>query len=266
MKSDRTRPAPIAGAEPGGELLNIKQAAAMLNVSEVSLRRWTNAGLLSCVRIGARRERRFRHADLEAYLVREGAAPVPPAGSAAPRDEGIVLEGMPIPTGSHLCSVYRSGQGRLKLAVPFLAEGLAAGDSCFLVAADEQSSLILARLREVIGNVDGAVANGRLTLTPALHGSVDEMLEALEAMLVAALGRGAKRLRVVGDMTWGHAVALDEDDLLALERRIDHEIAPRYPVVALCLYDARHFSGLAVLGALQAHPDTLSHNPARFLG
>ncbi len=41
------------------ELLDINQAATLLKVSETSLRRWTNAGVLPCLRVGLRRERRF---------------------------------------------------------------------------------------------------------------------------------------------------------------------------------------------------------------
>ena len=50
------------------ELLDIGEAADFLNVSEASLRRWTNDGLLPCLRIGRRRERRFRRADLLAFM------------------------------------------------------------------------------------------------------------------------------------------------------------------------------------------------------
>ena len=42
------------------QLLNMKQAARMLNVSAVSLRRWTNAGKLACLRVGPKRERQRR--------------------------------------------------------------------------------------------------------------------------------------------------------------------------------------------------------------
>lgn len=52
----------------GDELLDIKQAARFLKVSETSLRRWTNSGRLPCLRVGRRRERRFRRADLLAFL------------------------------------------------------------------------------------------------------------------------------------------------------------------------------------------------------
>src|SRR2546423_12071308 len=62
------------------DLLDIAQAAAFLHVSPMSLRRWTNSGRLSCFRVGGRRERRFRRADLLALLERNGEpARAPPA-------------------------------------------------------------------------------------------------------------------------------------------------------------------------------------------
>src|SRR3989442_7879511 len=54
------------------ELLDIAQAAAFLHVSQMSLRRWTNSGRLPCFRVGGRRERRLRRADLLALLERNG--------------------------------------------------------------------------------------------------------------------------------------------------------------------------------------------------
>src|SRR6266550_2581325 len=61
-------------ADPN-ELLDIAQAAALLNVSETSLRRWTNSGQLPCLRVGRRRERRFRRGDLMAFMEQPTAAP-----------------------------------------------------------------------------------------------------------------------------------------------------------------------------------------------
>src|SRR2546430_14839626 len=86
------------------ELLDIAQAAALLHVSPMSLRRWTNSGRLPCFRVGGRRERRFRRADLLALLERSGEL------VRAPRAAG------------HLCGLYTSmaaGGGR--------ARGLLAG-------------------------------------------------------------------------------------------------------------------------------------------
>ena len=60
----------MSDSEP---LLDIEQAARFLNVSETSLRRWTNDGRLACLRVGRRRERRFRRSDLLAFMENEPA-------------------------------------------------------------------------------------------------------------------------------------------------------------------------------------------------
>jgi excisionase family DNA binding protein len=50
------------------EFLDIRQAAQFLQVSEASLRRWTHSGQLGYLRVGRKRERRFRRADLLAFM------------------------------------------------------------------------------------------------------------------------------------------------------------------------------------------------------
>src|SRR3989449_5141707 len=98
------------------ELLDIAQAAAFLHVSQMSLRRWTNSGRLPCFRVGGRRERRFRRADLLAFLERSGE-PI-----RAPQGPG------------HLCGLYTSMAARERWAAAFLAAGLEAGAISFLAA------------------------------------------------------------------------------------------------------------------------------------
>jgi excisionase family DNA binding protein len=49
--------------------IDIEQAAALLKLSKVTLRRWTNDGRLPCSRVGTRGDRRFNPAELEAYIV-----------------------------------------------------------------------------------------------------------------------------------------------------------------------------------------------------
>ena len=48
--------------------LTIAEAAEFLQVSETSLRRWTNSGKLRCFRVGGRSERRFLKEDLLAFM------------------------------------------------------------------------------------------------------------------------------------------------------------------------------------------------------
>src|SRR2546427_5485561 len=106
------------------ELLNIKQAAELLNVSEISLRRWTNEGRLACRRVGGRRERRFRRQDLLAFLENLDRRV----------DDAGLVGGVPVSPGGHLCGLYDSDLGRLRLALPFPPRGVRRRGTRFLAA------------------------------------------------------------------------------------------------------------------------------------
>jgi transcriptional repressor of dcmA and dcmR len=247
----------------GRGFLNIREAAQFLNVSEVSLRRWTNSGRLPCLRVGRRRERRFTKDDLVAFLqVQSRGRPVeaPAKRSRTP----VVLEDLTIERGNHLCSLYRNDLGRLKLAVPLLAEGLRHGEVCFLNAAPEARDDILRNLRDVYAPVDQAIADGRLVLSEG-RPSGPEMYDYLERQFTMASRPGDWLFRLVGDMAWAIHQGIDIDDLMAFERYYNHTLGRRFPIVSLCQYDTRLFSGLAVHEALMCHEDTFSYPLSRFL-
>jgi transcriptional repressor of dcmA and dcmR len=44
--------------------------------------------------------------------------------------------------------------------------------------------------------------------------------------------------------------------MIELEVGFERLIVPRFPVVALCAYDARKFTGIELLDALKDHDDT----------
>src|ERR1700674_5501094 len=107
------------GFTHGIELLDISGAALFLSVSEASLRRWTNGGILPCLRIGRRRERRFRRADLLAFMEQPTAAQRPGDGKGdSMRTPSLQDEPVAAIHGNHLCGIYGSDAGRLGLAVP----------------------------------------------------------------------------------------------------------------------------------------------------
>jgi len=57
--------------------LTITEASEFLQVSETSLRRWTNSGKLRCFRVGGRSERRFLKEDLLAFMQTMNLQPEP---------------------------------------------------------------------------------------------------------------------------------------------------------------------------------------------
>lgn len=256
-------------SEPNADLLNIKEAAALLKVSEASLRRWTNAGRLACLRLGAKRERRFRRADLLSFLEDRAATPVParPTGS---RPAEVMLEGIAIEYGNHLCTLYENDLGRLKWSVPFLADGLRNGDGCFLIATAAVRDEIVGQVSEALdgGETDGAVARaleqGQLVLSDGIADG-EAMCRFVERSLVMGTRSGTQSFRLLGDMSWCLKLGMTYDELIAYEARYNYDIARRFPLVSVCQYDVRDFTGSAVLNALKCHEDTFDYPLSRFL-
>lgn len=253
-------------ADKTDALLNIKQAAKMLNVSEISLRRWSDAGKLPCLRIGGRRARRFRPADLLAYLEKTSLpAGNAKAGRAISRIAQIELEGISIDYGNHLCAFYETDPGRLKLALPFLLGGLQSSDRCFMVAAPEVQSIILKELRQVRTSIDQDIKDGHLAIIDGMS-SGNEMYAFFEEAFLKASKHGIQGLRVLGDMAWVLRKKMSIEELSQFEVRYNNGLGHRFPVVSLCQYDARIFSGTAILSALKSHDDTFSLPLNHFLG
>jgi transcriptional repressor of dcmA and dcmR len=50
------------------KLLRIKEAAEMLGINPETLRRWDNQGRLQAVRLGKRKDRRYKLEDLQRFI------------------------------------------------------------------------------------------------------------------------------------------------------------------------------------------------------
>jgi hypothetical protein len=59
----------------------------------------------------------------------------------------------------------------------------------------------------------------------------------------------------VGD-TWGLRLLVSSEQMIEMELGFERLIIPQFPVVALCTYDARKFTGVELLDALKDHEDT----------
>ena len=215
---------------------NTKSAAAFLGVSEASIRRWSDAGLLPVQRVGRRGNRRFEEADLRRFAASQPAAPA----AAVSEHE-------------HLATFYASDGGRMRASLPFLRAGLAGGDTCFLVAPAG-----LAR-----DYVEALPAGGQLVIRPTVGSSPREAVAAWEELWVEALNTGARAIRVVGEMA-------TYEGLSSVGEMLDYEVAydslsRRFPVSTICQYDVRHFDGTATLGALLAHPDLFERRISDYL-
>lgn len=255
------RPQEIADAN---QLLDIGQAAAFLNVSEASLRRWTNSGRLVCMRVGQRRERRFRREDLIGFLENGARGIGPPAArQTRKRLEGLSETPVTVTHGSHLCGVYASDLGRVTLAVPFLLDGLNEGSVCFLVGPTRFRNEILRGLMKKRPSLQADIDAGRLILSE-YHHALRAQNKYFRSVVDEKVAQGAQSFHIIGD-AWGMRAKVSEDFLIEYEADYDRLIARKYPVVTLCLYDARRFSGVEILNALKGHRDTFRYPLERAL-
>ena len=168
-------------------LLNTKEAAEFLRVSEASIRRWSNAGLLQAQRVGRRRERRFAPDDLRRFLEDPRRDLRPPA----PGPLAVNVGGAAVPLRTHLAPIYSSDVGMLRLSVPFLVDGLRAGQPCYLVA----SGVYLDRYMNALADEANRCCGGRgpaasWSPLPALAADVAEAISGWERLFGEALAGG----------------------------------------------------------------------------
>lgn len=245
----------------GDSLLNTEEAARFLRVSQASVRRWSDSGLLPARRVGRRHERRFAEGDLIRFLGQ-------PSGDfqlTVPAPSTVNVGGASVPLRTHLATIYGTDLGRLRIAVPFLADGLKAGQPCFLAATGAVLERYATALTEEHA-IDLAAArrSGQLAIASWPGATVAEAIANWEKQFAKALAGGPTVLRVVGEMACERSMFASDAEMMIYEEAYEL-MAKRYPVVTLCQYDAREFDGEIMLRVLKAHPDLFEQNLGAFL-
>jgi excisionase family DNA binding protein len=251
----------LSKAQESGKLLNTEEAARFLRVSEASIRRWSDAGLLPAKRIGGRRERRFREADLITYL----GSGQPPGGRATGPQAEVNVGGVPLALHSHIATFYDSDLGRLRLSVPFFADGIRAGQPCFLAAGRDVVAAYSEALRDEGIDVDSALKEGLfLPIGEGPGATVQEALNFWEQHFWPARAGGQTVIRVVGEMSSERKVFASEAEMMGYEIAFS-TLSNRFPMVTLCQYDVREFDGEAIFQAIKVHPDLFGLHLGSFL-
>ena len=240
-------------------LLNTAEAARVLRVSQASVRRWSDSGLLEALRVGRRRERRFKQRDLENFL-KPGRSAIP----IRPEWE-VYVGGTRVPMHGHLGTFYDSDEGRLRLTIPFLRDGLLLGQRSFLAAEGAQRDAYLEALRDEKGiDIDAAILDGSFRIVAGPGASVEAALAFWDQGMSEALAAGPTLIRVVGEMASERTVFPTDDEMIKYEIAYNL-IAKRFPTVTLCQYDVRVFGGETIFDALRSHPDLYELGLASFL-
>ena len=257
-------------------LLNVRQAAALLNVSQMTVRRWTNQSRLPCFRIGGKRERRFSEADLQAFISGDipptaPTAPDTPTEPDAPAVSPPVFPGTSggtalgfgnffVPDGSHVTHLYLDVSEALGIQAFFIRQGLANQETVMVVApADRRDTLLDTLVHEGI-QVQDLIRQNRL-----IHGTGRQTPEQMTALISRTAAAAKNRFRLVGDMSWTRIAGWSLEQTRALEESTNTRLAPG--LLFLCQYSLAEFSGIQTMMALETHAFSIYKNkltPLRF--
>jgi transcriptional repressor of dcmA and dcmR len=186
---------------------------------------------------------------------RRPGAPLAAGAPEEPKDGAVMVGGVQVPIHAHYPTFYASDEGRLRMAIPFLREGLRLGQPCFLSASGEVREAYLHALAGIDDvDIEQAINSRQLVLVSSLGATVEECVALWERTFWAALEEGPSVIRVVGDMECERSVFSSDDEMMRYESAYNG-IARRFPTVTLCQYDVRTFDGVLVFQALKAHPD-----------
>src|SRR6516165_9670937 len=105
--------------------LTITEAAEFLQVSETSLRRWTNNGTLRCFRVGGRNERRFLKEDLLAFMQKiDLQFDEPPQEIETYTSTPDELDSDPLIVERHICMFFANKEEQWQMLSPYIIEHL----------------------------------------------------------------------------------------------------------------------------------------------
>lgn len=234
------------------EFLTITEAAEFLQVSETSLRRWTNSGQLRCFRVGGRRERRFLREDLVAFMQTIGTGPATsvPMPLAAPdyRER-------------HICLFFRDPDEQWQIMKPHILSHLTAGEPVIYIQAGTPPEQLTAWLQAEGLDVADLTDRGLLRIMSPdqaylLTGRFDvkRMLAFMESAILASMAAGHARIFITGEMSWSLGDAPGAEQMMAYEALLN-PLIEKYPnVTIICQYDLKRFSATSVVDALLTHP------------
>jgi hypothetical protein len=171
--------------------------------------------------------------------------------------------GLQLGVGDHICGFYRKPSELDDILIPFLVEGLKAGDKCTCVVDSCTPDDVLASMSEHL-DVDPYVSVRQLEVLDS-YGTYlagggflpERMLRFWEGKArQSPLAEGTGLARNIGDMSWAHRSEDAVAELIGYESELNR-IMSSFPQVNLCLYDLSRCSGDLIMDVLKTHPKAL---------
>ncbi len=161
----------------------------------------------------------------------------------------------------HLCLIYESREEWRETVVCFVSSGLERGEKCIYVVDANTAQEVKTILSEAGLAVERYEREGQLSIiherdayTREGYFDPDLMIAFLTAETEKALREGYSALRVTGEMSWALRGYSGAERILEYEAKINKDLFPLYPCVALCQYDRWKFDPETIKGVVLTHP------------
>jgi len=179
-----------------------------------------------------------------------------------PDSIALGITGVQLAPGDHVCAFYPGLPERDEILIPYLREGVAAGEKCVCVVDATDPEAVLAALGTEVdlgACLDRQQLEVQRSQDTYLRGggfSTQAMLDFWDTAVGGAVAAGYGFTRAVGEMTWAIRQMPGVEELVGYEARLNRFL-PRYPQVILCLYELDRFSGEVLVDVLKTHPKVL---------
>jgi hypothetical protein len=182
----------------------------------------------------------------------------------------VLLDGSVVQGHQHLCAFFHNKDQELRTLLPYIVDGLAAGEKAIHVVHANDRDDHRRRLAQAGIDVEGAEQRGQLDVIPGPSSYLQEgefdhdlAIALIDRLLGEAREKGFPRTRFIGYMDW--ALELRASDLVLFEAHIDPILA-RHDDPVVCTYDLSRFNGSVVLDVMRTHPSVIvggvvQHNP-----
>jgi hypothetical protein len=171
---------------------------------------------------------------------------------------GVVIE-----PGQHICAVHVGEEDRDQVLLPFLGEGLRAGEKCLFGVHEDEVGGFLDRLGEDVRDIEDRVDSAQLdirTMGDALLSpdefTVDRIVEFWDEAVSAAMAAGYPFVRLGAEARWWHPQLPGLAELFRYEAALN-DFTSRYPQAILCVYDLTRYRENIILDLLKTHPQVL---------
>lgn len=160
----------------------------------------------------------------------------------------------------HVCGFYYTQDERDSMLLPFLQEGIDAGDKCVAVVDSTLPADVVAQLTgaaEALGTGQFEIYDSDQTYLSTGTFEPDLTIDFWEHRAKSLADEATYDfIRLTGELSWLDRADTPREDIVRYESWAD-QFVTRYPMTILCLYDLRRLGSSVLMDLLRTHPKLL---------